>query len=113
MGIRRHQEKAMNAFTTLVLGGLAAASIGHVHGAEAVPAWQEPGYVMDEIVVAMQEIIVTAPAPPHSLGQEVLAELSAAIAAHLREIVIGAPRARILVTKNSSNGRIHFARWRI
>jgi hypothetical protein len=103
----------MNAFKTLALGGLAAASIGHAHGTEPVPAWQEPGYVMDELIVTMEEIVVTAAAPSYRLGQDVLAELSAAIEAHVRAIVSIAPRASSFVTKNSSNGRVHFAHRRI
>ena len=103
----------MNAFKTLALCGLAAASIGHANGMESAPAWHEPGYVMDEIVVTMYEIIVTAQAPSSTPGQEALAEVSAALEAQVREIVAAAQQLPSYVTKISSNGRILFARWRI
>ena len=103
----------MNALKTLALCGLAAASISQAHGMEPVPVWQEPGYIMDELVVTMYEIIVTAQAPSSTPGRDALAEVAAALEAQIREIVAAAQQPEAFVTKISSNGRILFAHWRI
>ena len=96
----------MNALRTLMLGGLAIAAIGQARGMDNAPAPQSRGCVVDEI-------IVRAPAPAVTPGQEALAEVSAALEAQVREIVAAAQQLPSYVTKISSNGRILFARWRI
>jgi hypothetical protein len=96
----------MNAIRTLVLAGLAIATIGQAHGAEAFAAAHNPGGVVDEV-------IVTARAPSSAPIQEALAEISTALEAQIREIVAAAQEHPSYVTKISSNGRILFARWRI
>ena len=104
----------MNALRTLMLGGLAIAAIGRAQAMDTtVAAWQEPGFAMDEIVVTMYEVVVTARAPSSTPGQDALAVVAAALEAQVREIVAAAQQPRSLVTKISSNGRIYFAPWRI
>jgi hypothetical protein len=103
----------MTTLKTLILGGLATAAIGQAHARDAVMAWQEPQPIMDEIIVTMYEVVVTAQAPSSSSpGQEALAEVAALLESHIREIVAAAQHSGF-VTKISSNGRIYFAPWRI
>ena len=96
----------MNALKTLMIGALSAAALSPAYGAEVVPAWQTPGYVMDEI-------IVTAAPPAKSSVQDVLAAISATLDVYIAEAVANARVPRHLVTKISSGERIFFARGRI
>ena len=103
----------MNVLRTLLLGGLATAAIGQAHAMDDFATVQEPQQAMDEIVVSIYEVVVTAPAPSSTPGQDALAVVAAALEAHVREIVAAAQQPRSFVTKISSNGRIYFAPWRI
>jgi hypothetical protein len=96
----------MNAFKTMSLGALLATMLGPAVGEETVPAWQTPGYVMEEIVVtakapaSAEELTRFLEAPELYLGEPVViaqvqARVTQLLAFHARYAGLELPVANL------------------